>query len=143
MPGFEKNKQQKTQTYIIVQPEPEIYLLLVGSRAGYSVFLCYVFLEAFLLFMFVLLNILFSVRLVYFSCCMYNRNNTYKQIKHISIFETNKKHETQQTYIILQPEPEIYLFLVGSRAGYPVFLFLFKCCFSCKQVHGSTCNMLT
>ena len=38
-------------------------------------------------------------------------------------FEKNINTEKQQ-YIISQPEPERYLFAVGSRAGYPVCLFL-------------------
>ena len=39
--------------------------------------------------------------------------------------KNQQEEDKQQKYIISQPEPEIYLFAVGSRAGYPVFLF---CC---------------
>ena len=49
--------------------------------------------------------------------------------------KTNHKIKHEQTEIS-QPEPEIYLFAVGSRAGYPVclvfvnvVLLVFLCCF--------------
>ena len=55
-------------------------------------------------------------------------NKTHQQQKtHDKLRETitNKHHQTHK-YIISQLEPERYLFAVGSRAGYPVFL-LFVC----------------
>ena len=68
-----KNQQEedKQQKYIISQPEPEIYLFAVGSRAGYPVFLLlfFVFLEAFLLYVCLFLFVL-CVRLVYLSFCL-------------------------------------------------------------------------
>ena len=80
-----------------------------------------VFLEAFLFFSF-----LFCFRLVYLSFCMYNRTNTYNNIQTHKQLRDKHKQQTQHKYIISQPEPDKYLFAVGSKAGYLVFLFLFK-----------------
>ena len=82
---------------------------------------CFMFFSA--CFLFVL-----CVRLVYWSFCIYNRTHTYRNIRKQQT--TRRKHQTtteQQKYIISQPEPERYLFAVGSWAGYPVFLLF---CFS-------------
>ena len=68
-----------------------------------------------------------------------SNKNTYTNKANINSFEKNVNIKKQkQKYIISQPEPERYLFAVGSRAGYPAFLlfmflfvieaFLLFCC---------------
>ena len=57
-------------------------------------------------------------RLVFLSFCIYNRKNIYKNITKQNNSKENKK--TLKKTEISQPEPERYLFAVGSRAGYPV-----------------------
>ena len=77
------------------------------------------------LFCFFLL--LFCFRLVYLSFCMYNGTNTYNNIQTHKKLRDKHKQQKQHKYIISQPEPDKYLFAVGSKAGYLVFTFLFKC----------------
>ena len=76
---------------------------------------------------------------MFLSVCTYNRQtqvntqNKHKQASRIT---------TQPKYIISQPEPEIYVFAVGSWAGYPVFQF---CCVSrsfCGFVDLSSCLLV-
>ena len=69
----------------------------------------------------------FRFRLVYLSFCMYNRKNTYNDIQTHKKLRDKHKQQKQHKYIISQPEPDKYLFAVGSKAGYLVFMFLFKC----------------
>ena len=85
-------------------------------------FCFYVFLEAFLF-----LSVCFCFRLVYLSFCMYNRTNTYNNIQTHKKLRDKHKQQKQHKYIISQPEPDKYLFVVGSKAGYLVFMCLFKC----------------
>ena len=104
----------------------------------------------FLFVMFVSKLFCFCLLLVTFSHSVFkllhlqSKNNIQKQKEQQKeLREKHTKRKTlkrkQQKYIISQPEPERYLFLVGSRAGYPVFLFVlffsrsfsvsFLCCF--------------
>ena len=66
--------------------------------------------------------------------------NTYKNRKtnRTTGRKTKKQPETTE---ISQPEPERYLFAVGSRAGYPVFLFflMFFLEFLCFFLYVSFC----
>ena len=58
---------------------------------------------------------------------LHTNKHIYKHKTHKQLRETNKhknKHNKQK-YIISQPEPERYLFAVGSWAGYPVFLYCY------------------
>ena len=87
------------------------------------------FLEAFLFYLCVYCCFVLCVRLVYLSCCIYNRK-THKHIKHKKKKTTRRKQTKQknkQKYIISQLETERYLFAVGSWAGYPVSMFLCLC----------------
>ena len=119
--SFKKNKKQ--QKYRISSPRTtqNISAEVRGLDILYFCSVCFMFFSKlfWLLFCFFLFCLCF--RLVYLSFCIYNRNNTYKNRTNIKSFEKNKKN------IISQPEPERYLFAVGSRAGYPVFLFCFFC----------------
>ena len=54
-------------------------------------------------------------------------DNTCNNIQTHKKLRDKHKQQKQHKYIISQPEPERYLFAVGSWDGYPVFLFL---CFS-------------
>ena len=100
-----------------------------GSWAGYPVFLLFLlFFSKFFCFSSVLFMFVLCVRLVYLSFCIYNRTTHIKTTKqHKQLREKNKHKNIKQKheYIISQLEPARYLFLAGSRAGYPVFLFLF------------------
>ena len=76
-----------------------------------------------------------------------------KHIQKQTIQNFEKNNIKQQKYIISQPEPERYLFAVGSRAGYTVFLLFFYvfleafpfylcfcfCCFCFSLVYLSVC----
>ena len=94
-----------------------IYIYIFAEVRGLDIlYLWFMFSRSFsVLFMFVLC---LFVRLVYLSCCIYNRKHTYKNIntKHKQLREKHKANKTTK-YIISQPEPERYLFVVGSRAG--------------------------
>ena len=109
---------EQTKKTEISQPEPERYLFVVGSRAGYPVFMCFCFFEfSFVCCLFLYVFLLFNM----FSPSLFQQT-------HITTNKNNNKLEEQQKHInkkikITQPEPERYLFAVGSRAGYPVFLF--------------------
>ena len=72
-------------------------------------------------FLFLFIFSFLCFRLVCLSFCIYNRTNIYKQ-KHKQLEE---QHDNRKTTEISQPEPDIYLFAVGSRAGHYVFMFCF------------------
>ena len=99
----------------------------VGWKLCISVFCCssscYVF--VYVSFCFV------CFRLVFLSFCIYNRKNTHKIIntkkkkKRKTQRKTYKKKENKNEKTkISQSDPQRYLFAVGSRAGYPVFMLL-------------------
>ena len=71
--------------------------------------------------MFLSVVVVLCVRLVFLSFCMYSRKITYKHIKATEGKQNKDKYKTTE---ISQPEPERYLFAVGSRARYPVFMLL-------------------
>ena len=116
-----------------------LFSLRGGSWAGCPVFLFFSFSRSFS----VSLCCFLCFRLVYLSFCIYNRTNTYNNIQTHKKLRDKHKQQKQHKYIISQPEPENCLFAVGTKAGYPVSMFLFKCLFSCKKVHDNTCNMFT
>ena len=58
---------------------------------------------------------------------MFNRKHTHTNITTHKQLREKQKQQKQQKYIISQPEPERYLFAVGSWAGYPV-VQLFSVC---------------
>ena len=111
-----REKQTKIQ---LIQPERERYLFAVEWWAGgCPVFLCF--------------------RLIYLSFRIHNRENTYNNIfKKRKTLKVSRKTKIKQKntclqcvyiyiYSISKPEHDRYLFAVGSRAGYPVLLFLFE-----------------
>ena len=104
-----------------------IYIYSVGSWAGYPVFMCLsmfcCFSRSFSVVFLLCYIVVFCFRLVYLSFCICNRKNTCNNIT-----KKNTRRQKKHKYIISQPEPEKYLFAVGSWAGYPVFLFVL--CFS-------------
>ena len=66
-----KNNKNTLKTTEISQPEPEIYLFAVGSRAGYTVFLfCFMFFFEFFCFLFMFSFCLLCFRLVFLSFCL-------------------------------------------------------------------------
>ena len=67
-------------------------------------------------------------RLVFIFKCLHlqPQKHTYKHINtNIITLITKHNNSEKQTHTeISQPEPEIYLFAVGSWAGYPVFIYV-------------------
>ena len=100
-----------------------LFSLRGGSWAGYPVFLFLCFSRSFS----VSFCLFLCFRLVYLSFCMYNRTNIYNNIQTHKKLRDKHKQQKQHKYIISQPEPDKYLFAVGSKAGYLVFMLLFKC----------------
>ena len=89
-----KNNRTTEKTEIS-QPEPERYLFAVGSRAGYTVFLLFMIFFEFLCCCFCFCLFVLCFRLVFLSVCIYNRQNTYtnmKKTKHINTRRNNQKN---------------------------------------------------
>ena len=90
-----------------------IHVVFCVSSSVYVV--CYVYL---------CLCLMFSPSI--FKLLHLRSNDTHKHIKqNITTLRTTEQHKTKPTQTeTSQPEPERYLFVVGSWAGYPVFLFV-------------------
>ena len=89
---------------------------------------------------FYVLLLLFVMLFCMFSPSLFKLLHLQSKKSHIKTFEYKKKtlkasrktwkQKRKQKYIISQPEPERYLFAVGSRAGYPVLLLFYVVFFS-------------
>ena len=120
----EKHKQKNRNTGYPAHEPPRINRTNYSRRfVGWISCISVVFPVFLWVFLFVcLFMFLLCFRLVLLSFCVYNRKNTYKNRKHRTTQRKTEKHKKTE---ISQPEPERYLFAVGSRAGYPVFLLCF------------------
>ena len=125
--------QHNQKTDIHYFPAGTWDIFIIGRVEGWIsciyVFLCFC-LEAFLLYLCSFCDVfvcMFSPSL--FQLLHLQSTKTHNNRNNIRSFEKKTQNKlTTHKYIISQPEPDQYLCSVGSRAGYPVFLCLYKCC---------------
>ena len=124
-----------------------------GSWAGYPVFMLLLFLFYRCCFMVVLCFLCMCSPSLFKLVHLQSNTQIQKQNNKQQILDENiiwKRKTKKQKYIISQPEPERYLFAVGSWAGYRVFLvvffsklfcfvYVFVCVLCFRLVYSSFC----